>query len=136
MEPADTDGSPAGGLTLERVLALEEQVRELRHVTASLVPVARSVTIDGLPQVLDRRSSDRRSPTALDRLTDRERDVLELMAQGCSNAGVAYRLHLSERTVEATSAHLFRKLGLEPSQFTNRRVLAVLTYLAARGVRT
>jgi DNA-binding NarL/FixJ family response regulator len=60
--------------------------------------------------------------------------VLELMAQGCSNAGVACRLHLSERTVEATSAHVFRKLGLEPSPLTNRRVLAVLTFMSSRGI--
>jgi DNA-binding NarL/FixJ family response regulator len=134
MEPVDTYPPSVAGLTLERVLALEKQVRELRHRTAALVPAARTVPVDGSPPALERRSSERRSPTALDRLSDRERDVLELMAQGCSNAGVACRLHLSERTVEATSAHVFRKLGLEPSPLTNRRVLAVLTFMSSRGI--
>lgn len=59
-------------------------------------------------------------------LTDRERSVLALMAEGCSNAAIAGRLHVSERTVEAACAVVFRKLGLEPSSEVNRRVLAVL----------
>jgi len=51
------------------------------------------------------------------------------MAEGRSNAGIASELTISERTVEAASAQLFRKLGLEPDVGVNRRVLAVLTLL-------
>lgn len=128
--------------TLERVLALEEQVRELRRAAA-----ARAPSRDLVPRLPlqpgslrpaptshpERRREERRGPGVLDRLSRRERDVLELMGEGCSNAGIALRLHLSERTVEATTAHVFRKLGLEASPSTNRRVLAVLTLLRCRG---
>jgi DNA-binding NarL/FixJ family response regulator len=71
----------------------------------------------------------RRPSSVLDNLTGREREILGLMAEGRSNSGVAGRLGISERTVEATCAQLFRKLGLEPSHDDNRRVLAVLTLL-------
>lgn len=115
--------------TLERLLVLEEQVRELRRATAPRVPSTRRPE----PSLAERRREERRRPGVLDRLSQRERDVLELMAEGCSNAGIALRLHLSERTVEATTAHVFRKLDLEPSPVTNRRVLAVLVLLRCRA---
>ncbi len=69
------------------------------------------------------------SSSPVQRLTQRERDVLALMAEGRSNAGIAAQLFLSERTVEAATAQVFRKLDLEPSPDVNRRVLAVLTLL-------
>ena len=59
----------------------------------------------------------------------REREILALMTEGRSNSGIASELGISERTVEAACAQLFRKLGLEPSPDVNRRVLAVLTLL-------
>ena len=64
-------------------------------------------------------------------LTERERTVLELMAQGLTNAGIARRLFLSERTVEAHVRHLLGKLELPEGQDDHRRVLAVLTHLGA-----
>jgi DNA-binding NarL/FixJ family response regulator len=64
-------------------------------------------------------------------LTERERGVLELMAEGLTNNGIAKRLYLSERTVEAHVRHLFTKLSLPESEDGHRRVLAVLTHLAA-----
>ncbi len=67
------------------------------------------------------------SPLTL--LTGREQDILAPMAEGRSNASIAGELGISERTVEAACAQLFRKLGLEPSPDLNRRVLAVLTVL-------
>jgi DNA-binding NarL/FixJ family response regulator len=68
-------------------------------------------------------------------LTDREREVLELMAEGLTNSGIAKRLYLSERTVEAHVRHLFTKLSLPETEDGHRRVLAVLAYLSAEAVR-
>jgi DNA-binding NarL/FixJ family response regulator len=65
-------------------------------------------------------------------LTPRERDVLALMAEGCSNAAIAARLFVSEGAVAKHSASIFGKLGLGVSDDTNRRVLAVLAYLQGR----
>ena len=67
----------------------------------------------------------------LDPLTPRERDVLALMAEGRSNAGVATALVLSLGTVEKHVASIFGKLGLPASDTDNRRVLAVLRYLGS-----
>jgi DNA-binding NarL/FixJ family response regulator len=67
--------------------------------------------------------------TGLSGLTEREYDVLRLMAQGFTNAGVARRLMLSERTVEAHVRRLLGKLEIEDGDDANRRVLAVLAYL-------
>jgi DNA-binding NarL/FixJ family response regulator len=63
------------------------------------------------------------------RFTPRERDVLALMAEGRSNAAVAHRLGIRERTVEAVCAQIFDKLGLAPDPDVNRRVLAVIEVL-------
>ena len=62
-------------------------------------------------------------------LTAREHEVLRLMAQGYTNAGVAKRLFLSERTVEAHIRSLLGKLDITDTEDAHRRVLAVLTYL-------
>jgi len=71
----------------------------------------------------------RRRASPLETLSHREREILALVAEGRSNAGVARALGISERTVEASCAQVFRKLGLEPDPDLNRRVLAVLTLL-------
>lgn len=63
------------------------------------------------------------------RLTPRELQVLELMAQGRSNAAIAQKLRVSEKAVSKHAAGIFAKLGLLPSDDDNRRVLAVLAYL-------
>jgi DNA-binding NarL/FixJ family response regulator len=62
-------------------------------------------------------------------LTDRERLVLQHMAEGRSNAGIGAVMHLAEKTVESYVGGIFSKLGLTGAQDTNRRVLAVLTWL-------
>jgi DNA-binding NarL/FixJ family response regulator len=64
-------------------------------------------------------------------LTEREREVLRLMAEGLTNAGIAKRLYLSERTVEAHVRHVLTKLDLPESEDGHRRVLAVLAHLNA-----
>jgi len=67
----------------------------------------------------------------LARLTDRERDVLQLMAEGLTNNGIAGRLFLSARTVESHVRNLIAKLDITDSDERHRRVLAVLAYLRA-----
>jgi len=72
------------------------------------------------------------APTPLAALSSRERDVLQLMAEGFSNSGISRRLHLSPRTVETYVAGLFTKLSFPPDDGDlNRRVLAVLAFLRA-----
>jgi DNA-binding NarL/FixJ family response regulator len=72
-----------------------------------------------------------RSSGGLDLLTDRERDVLALIAEGRSNQGISERLYLSTKTVEGHDKHIFQKLGIDASPDSHRRVLAVLTYMRA-----
>jgi DNA-binding NarL/FixJ family response regulator len=71
----------------------------------------------------------------LAQLSEREREVLELMAEGLTNTGIATRLYLSERTVEAHVRHVLMKLGIAESEHGHRRVLAVLTHLSASQSR-
>ncbi len=66
---------------------------------------------------------------AISGLSPRECEVLALMAEGRSNAAIAQRLYVSERAVAKHTASIFLKLGLQPSDDDNRRVLAVLAYL-------
>jgi DNA-binding NarL/FixJ family response regulator len=73
----------------------------------------------------------RRTVDPLQRLSDRERAVLTLMAEGRSNAGIAARLYLSPKSVERHAAAVFDKLGLPPDSDDNRRVLAVVAFLRA-----
>ena len=70
---------------------------------------------------------------ALQALTDREREVLSLMAQGLTNHAIARRLVLAERTVEGHIRSLLMKLDLPENDDAHRRVLAVITYLRAAG---
>jgi DNA-binding NarL/FixJ family response regulator len=69
----------------------------------------------------------------LDTLTERERSVLGLMAEGLSNAAIAGRLFLSEGAISKYTTTIFAKLDLAADDDTNRRVRAVLTYLSAAG---
>ena len=71
----------------------------------------------------------RRRTDPLQVLTDREREVLGLLAEGLSNSAVAERITVTERTVEAHTKLIFQKLGLEADPSSNRRVQAVLAYL-------
>ena len=80
------------------------------------------------PEVVAAMLASRRE-APVERLTDRERDVLGLMAEGRSNAAIADRLHVSEKAVSKHINSLFAKLDLPVAADDNRRVLAVLAYL-------
>ena len=83
------------------------------------------------PDVVAELVGRRRHRDAIEELTVREREVLQLMAQGRTNSAIGSRLHLSAKTVEAHIRNIFMKLQLEPAEDDHRRVLAVLTYLRA-----
>jgi DNA-binding NarL/FixJ family response regulator len=81
------------------------------------------------PQVVAQLVAQHRRGSPLDRLSDREREVLGAMAEGRSNAAIAQTLVLTIGAVEKHIANIFTKLDLPPSESDNRRVLAVLAYL-------
>jgi DNA-binding NarL/FixJ family response regulator len=75
-------------------------------------------------------SRARRTDDALERLTDRQREVLALMAEGRSNASIARELSVTEKAVVQHASHIYRALGLSPGDDVHRRVLAVLRHLS------
>jgi serine/threonine-protein kinase PknK len=83
------------------------------------------------PALVQELGALRRVDGPLKRLTPREIEVLALMAQGHSNAGIARKLWVAERTVEKHVGSIFSKLPAPETEHPHRRVLAVLTYLAA-----
>jgi len=109
---------------------LKERVSDLAAFGTDVRRVARGETVID-PELVARLVARRRERDPLDALTDRERAVLALMAQGLSNAAVAADLHLSIKTVEAHVTSMFTKLGLVSHEREHRRVLAVLTFLRA-----
>ncbi|GAA3514514.1 hypothetical protein GCM10022234_06720 [Aeromicrobium panaciterrae] len=96
-------------------------------LTATLIPVAAGVAMHRLS--LARVIEEQTQAGRLEGLTPRENDVLNLMAQGLSNAAICARLHLSIKTVEPVVSAIFTKLGLPADSDSNRRVLAVVEYL-------
>ncbi|HEY7379903.1 MAG TPA: response regulator transcription factor [Gaiella sp.] len=108
---------------------LKERVGDVRAFVEAVQRVAEGGTVMD-PEVV-RQLVARRGPLA--ELTPREREVLELMAQGRSNAGIAETLVVTESAVEKHVHRIFGKLGLSPSEGDHRRVLAVLAYLRAAG---
>jgi DNA-binding NarL/FixJ family response regulator len=85
------------------------------------------------PTIVSRLVRHRRNVGPLSQLTEREREVLELMAEGHSNAGVCELLFLSPKTVEGHVNNISRKLDIGAAPSHHRRVVAVLTFLRARG---
>jgi DNA-binding NarL/FixJ family response regulator len=109
---------------------LKDRVSDLAAFGGDVRKVARGgIVID--PELVTRLVARRRARDPLEALTDRERAVLALMAQGLSNAAVAADLHLAIKTVEAYVTSIFTKLGLAQHEREHRRVLAVLTFLRA-----
>jgi DNA-binding NarL/FixJ family response regulator len=110
-----------GYLLKDRVLDVDDFLDAVRRVGRGGTAVDPEV----VAQLLGRRRHD--DPVA--DLTDRERGVLELMAEGRSNAGIGRKLFLSPKTVETHIHAIFRKLGLQSVPDDHRRVLAVLAFL-------
>lgn len=120
--PESTAGGGLGYLLKDRVSRIAGFMQAVELVAGG------GVVVD--PQVAANLMHSRRG--ALGRLTQREREVLELMAQGLSNAQIAQKLVLSAAAVAKHVANVFAKLDLHPGE-DNRRVRAVLAYLTATG---
>jgi DNA-binding NarL/FixJ family response regulator len=117
------DGTGAIGYLLkDRVFNADQFIDAVRRVAAG------GTVMD--PEVIAKLVAGNASDP-LSALTPREREVLGLMAEGCSNAAIAGRLHFSEGAVGKHTANIFQKLGISASDDSNRRVLAVLAYLGA-----
>ena len=100
--------------------------------SAQFVDAVRRVAAGGTamdPEVIARLLARNSGDGAISGLSPREREVLVLMAEGRSNAAIAQRLFVTERAVAKHTASIFLKLGLQPSDDDNRRVLAVLAFL-------
>jgi len=113
-----------GYLLKDRVADVDEFVEAVRRVGAG------GSVLD--PRVVAALLGRRRRDDPLAELTDRERDVLGLMAEGRSNHAIAERLVITERAVEKHVTSIFGKLGLQPAPEDHRRVLAVLTFLRSQ----
>lgn len=112
-----------GYLLKERVFDAALLVDALRRLTDG------ETVID--PTIVSRLVGRRRRVDPLADLTEREREVLGLVAEGLSNRAIASRLFVTERTVEAHVTQIFQKLRLDADPESHRRVLAVLAYLRA-----
>ncbi|MFC0507799.1 response regulator transcription factor [Micromonospora costi] len=113
------DGQRVGYLLKDRVAEVAEFVAHLRTVAGG------GTVVD--PDVVRRLLHRPRDPLAA--LSAREREVLALIAEGRSNASIAAALYVTEAAIGKHVGNILTKLGLQPSDDTNRRVLAVLTYL-------
>lgn len=119
-------GGGAGGmgyLLKDRVASLDELADAVTRVAAG------GTVLD--PEVVAQLVGRRADP--LSALTPRERESLQLMAEGRTNAAIAERLHIGVGAVEKNVTSIFSKLGLEDSGADHRRVLAVLTWLDVAG---
>jgi DNA-binding NarL/FixJ family response regulator len=117
---ADQAGA-VGYLLKDRVFSDDQFVDAIRTVAGGGTVMDPEV----VTKLLGRRSRDE----PISRLSAREREVVELMAEGRSNTAIAQRLFISEKAVSKHTTSIFTKLGLAADQDDNRRVLAVLAYL-------
>jgi DNA-binding NarL/FixJ family response regulator len=116
-------GGATGYLLKERVTTGQALVAAVRTI------VGGGTVVD--PEVVSLLLRSTARPRLVRTLTAREREVLQLMAEGRSNIGIAEALHVSVKTVETHVEHILEKLGIEPSPGEHRRVLAVLKLLRA-----
>lgn len=117
-------GKRTGYLLKSRVTDVEDFIRALSRVAEG------GSVVD--PMLVQELVAARRRNDPLGELSDREREVLALMAEGRSNAGIAHRLWVTEGTVEKHVRSIFSKLPIQASEHDHRRVLAVVTFLQAR----
>jgi DNA-binding NarL/FixJ family response regulator len=128
VELLGEDARGVGYLLKDRVLDLDGFVDAVRRVAEG------GSAID--PEVVARLVGRSPEQTRIERLTERERDVLALMAEGRSNQAISEHLFLSLRTVETHVAAIFGKLDLLPTADDHRRVLAVLEFLRSPDPRS
>ena len=117
-------GGPVGYLLKSRVIDEDQFLDAVRRVLAG------EVVID--PEIVEALIGQVQHGDPLSVLTPRERSVLALMAEGCSNLGIAQRLSITESAVEKHVRSILGKLALPTDEFAHRRVLAVLAYLESR----
>ena len=117
-------GQRIGYLLKSRVTDVEEFIETLERI------VKGGSVMD--PALVQELISARRRNDPLAKLSPREHEVLALMAEGRSNAGIAHRLWVTEGTVEKHVRHILAKLNLPETDDDHRRVLAVVTFLEAR----
>jgi DNA-binding NarL/FixJ family response regulator len=107
---------------------LKDRVEDLEDFADAIRRIAHGGSVID-PEVVAQLVGRRRAAVPLDDLTQREREVLTLMAEGRSNQAICDRLFLAPKTVEAHIASIFTKLELPPAADDHRRVLAVLAHL-------
>ena len=107
---------------------LKERLFDIANLVDTLRRLADGETVID-PTIVARLFARKRRAGPLDELSDREREVLALVAEGLSNRAIASRLFVTERTVEAHVKQIFQKLGRTADPGSHRRVLAVLAYL-------
>jgi DNA-binding NarL/FixJ family response regulator len=110
---------------------LKSRITDVDEFVYAVERVARGGSVVD-PALVQELVGARRTQDSLAVLTEREREVLALVAEGRSNAGVARRLWVTEGTVEKHVRSILTKLGLPETENDHRRVLAVLTYLEQR----
>jgi DNA-binding NarL/FixJ family response regulator len=125
LELFRTGGAGLGYMLKDRVTDMDDFVDAIRRVARG----GSVVDPDVVAALLSAQSE--RNPVR--QLTDREQQVLAVMAEGRTNNAIASRLHLGRKTVEGHVNAIFTKLGLEATTDDNRRVLAVLAWLGSRG---
>jgi DNA-binding NarL/FixJ family response regulator len=118
-------GGPLGYLLKDRVADVSEFLESVTRISEGATVLDPEV----VAQLLTRRNKDDR----MLRLTERERTVLALIAEGKSNQAIAALLFLSEASVEKHITSIFQKLGFEPDESGNRRVLAALAHIENTG---